>query len=198
MSEFRTESDSMGELQVPTDALYQAQTQRAVNNFRISDLVMPKQFITALAYIKQAAAQSNYELGHLSKNKAQLIERACQEIIDGEHLEHFPIDIFQTGSGTSTNMNANEVIATLASRYGDEVIHPNDDVNMGQSSNDVIPTTIAVSSVINVVYELFPALDQLSQTLERKKSEIGEIVKTGRTHLMDAMPVTFAQILGSW
>ncbi|MBB1419061.1 MULTISPECIES: class II fumarate hydratase [Pseudoalteromonas] len=198
MSEFRTESDSMGELQVPTDALYQAQTQRAVNNFRISDLVMPKQFITALAYIKQAAAQSNYELGHLSKNKAQLIERACQEIIDGEHLEHFPIDIFQTGSGTSTNMNANEVIATLASRYGDEVIHPNDDVNMGQSSNDVIPTTIAVSSVINVVYELFPALDQLSQTLERKKSEIGEIVKTGRTHLMDAMPVTFAQTLGSW
>ena len=198
MSEFRTESDSMGELQVPADALYQAQTQRAVNNFRISDLVMPKQFISALAYIKQAAAQSNHELGHLSKNKAQLIERACQEIIDGHHLEHFPIDVFQTGSGTSTNMNANEVIATLASSYGDDTIHPNDDVNMGQSSNDVIPTAIAVSSVINVVYELFPALDLLSQTLERKKSEIGEIVKTGRTHLMDAMPVTFAQTLSTW
>lgn len=198
MSEFRTESDSMGELKVPADALYQAQTQRAVNNFKISGLVMPKQFITALAYIKQAAAQSNYELGHLSQQKAQLIERACQEIINGQHLAHFPIDVFQTGSGTSTNMNANEVIATLASSYGDGTIHPNDDVNMGQSSNDVIPTAIAVSSVINVVYELFPALEQLSQTLERKKSEIGEIVKTGRTHLMDAMPVTFAQTLNTW
>lgn len=198
MSEYRTETDSMGELQVPVDALYQAQTQRAVNNFSISGLTMPKQFITALAYVKQAAAQSNCELGHLDKQKAQAIERACQEIIDGQHIDHFPIDVFQTGSGTSTNMNANEVIATLASRYNDDLIHPNDDVNMGQSSNDVIPTTIAVSSVINVVYELFPALDQLSQMLERKKSEVGEIVKTGRTHLMDAMPVTFSQSLNTW
>jgi len=198
MSEYRTETDSMGELQVPADALYQAQTQRAVNNFSISGLAMPKQFITALAYVKQAAAQSNCELGHLEKQKAQAIERACQEIIDGQHLDHFPIDVFQTGSGTSTNMNANEVIATLASRYNDELIHPNDDVNMGQSSNDVIPTTIAVSSVINVVYELFPALDQLSQMLERKKAEVGDVVKTGRTHLMDAMPVTFSQTLNTW
>ncbi|MGB1292729.1 MAG: class II fumarate hydratase [Pseudoalteromonas sp.] len=198
MSEYRTETDSMGELQVPVDALYQAQTQRAVNNFSISGLTMPKQFITALAYVKQAAAQSNCELGHLDKQKAQAIERACQEIIDGQHIDHFPIDVFQTGSGTSTNMNANEVIATLASRYNDDLIHPNDDVNMGQSSNDVIPTTIAVSSVINVVYELFPALDQLSQMLERKKSEVGDIVKTGRTHLMDAMPVTFSQSLNTW
>lgn len=198
MSKFRTESDSMGELQVPADALYQAQTQRAVNNFTVSDLVMPKQFITALAYVKQAAAQSNCELNHLSKSKAQAIEQACQEIINGQHLEHFPVDIFQTGSGTSTNMNANEVIATLASRYGEEDIHPNDDVNMGQSSNDVIPTTIAVSSAINLVYELFPALDHLSQALEAKKADIGEVVKTGRTHLMDAMPVTFAQTLGAW
>ncbi|MDP2636684.1 MULTISPECIES: class II fumarate hydratase [unclassified Pseudoalteromonas] len=198
MSEYRTETDSMGELQVPVDALYQAQTQRAVNNFSISGLTMPKQFITALAYVKQAAAQSNCELGHLDKQKALAIERACQEIIDGQHIDHFPIDVFQTGSGTSTNMNANEVIATLASRYNDDLIHPNDDVNMGQSSNDVIPTTIAVSSVINVVYELFPALDQLSQILERKKSEVGDIVKTGRTHLMDAMPVTFSQSLNTW
>ncbi|TGE76227.1 aspartate ammonia-lyase [Pseudoalteromonas sp. KS88] len=198
MSEYRTETDSMGELQVPVDALYQAQTQRAVNNFSISGLTMPKQFITALAYVKQAAAQSNCELGHLDKQKALAIERACQEIIDGQHIDHFPIDVFQTGSGTSTNMNANEVIATLASRYNDDLIHPNDDVNMGQSSNDVIPTTIAVSSVINVVYELFPALDQLSQMLERKKSEVGDIVKTGRTHLMDAMPVTFSQSLNTW
>ena len=198
MSNFRTESDSMGELQVPADALYQAQTQRAVNNFAISGLTMPKQFITALAYIKQAAAQSNFELNHLSKSKATAIEQACQQIIDGEHYEHFPVDIFQTGSGTSSNMNANEVIATLATRIGNESIHPNDDVNMGQSSNDVVPTAIALSSAINVVYELLPSLEKLSQSLEQKKAEVGAIVKTGRTHLMDAMPVTFEQTLSAW
>ncbi|BED87579.1 fumarate hydratase class II [Pseudoalteromonas sp. MM1] len=198
MSNFRTESDSMGELQVPSDALYQAQTQRAVNNFAISGLTMPKQFVTALAYIKQAAAQSNFELNHLSKSKANAIEQACQQIIDGEHYEHFPVDIFQTGSGTSSNMNANEVIATLATRIGNELIHPNDDVNMGQSSNDVVPTAIALSSAINVVYELLPSLEKLSQSLEQKKADVGKIVKTGRTHLMDAMPVTFEQTLSAW
>jgi fumarate hydratase class II len=188
----------MGELQVPSDALYQAQTQRAVNNFAISGLTMPKQFVTALAYIKQAAAQSNFELNHLSKSKANAIEQACQQIIDGEHYEHFPVDIFQTGSGTSSNMNANEVIATLATRIGNELIHPNDDVNMGQSSNDVVPTAIALSSAINVVYELLPSLEKLSQSLEQKKADVGKIVKTGRTHLMDAMPVTFEQTLSAW
>ncbi len=198
MSNFRTESDSMGELQVPSDALYQAQTQRAVNNFAISGLTMPKQFVTALAYIKQAAAQSNFELNHLSKSKANAIEQACQQIIDGEHYEHFPVDIFQTGSGTSSNMNANEVIATLATRIGNEPVHPNDDVNMGQSSNDVVPTAIALSSSINVVYELLPSLEKLSQSLEQKKADVGKIVKTGRTHLMDAMPVTFEQTLSAW
>ncbi|MDC9498394.1 MULTISPECIES: class II fumarate hydratase [unclassified Pseudoalteromonas] len=198
MSNFRTESDSMGELQVPSDALYQAQTQRAVNNFAISGLTMPKQFVTAFAYIKQAAAQSNFELNHLSKSKANAIEQACQQIIDGEHYEHFPVDIFQTGSGTSSNMNANEVIATLATRIGNEPIHPNDDVNMGQSSNDVVPTAIALSSAINVVYELLPSLEKLSQSLEQKKADVGKIVKTGRTHLMDAMPVTFEQTLSAW
>ncbi|MEL0647410.1 class II fumarate hydratase [Pseudoalteromonas agarivorans] len=198
MSNFRTESDSMGELQVPADALYQAQTQRAVNNFAISGLTMPKQFITALAYIKQAAAQSNFELNHLSKSKATAIEQACQQIIDGEHYEHFPVDIFQTGSGTSSNMNANEVIATLATHIGNKSIHPNDDVNMGQSSNDVVPTAIALSSAINVVYELLPSLEKLSQSLEQKKADVGAIVKTGRTHLMDAMPVTFEQTLSAW
>jgi len=198
MSNFRTESDSMGELQVPSDALYQAQTQRAVNNFAISGLTMPKQFVTALAYIKQAAAQSNFELNHLSKSKANAIEQACQQIIDGEHYEHFPVDIFQTGSGTSSNMNANEVIATLATRISNEPIHPNDDVNMGQSSNDVVPTAIALSSAINVVYELLPSLEKLSQSLEQKKADVGKIVKTGRTHLMDAMPVTFEQTLSAW
>lgn len=198
MSNFRTESDSMGELQVPSDALYQAQTQRAVNNFAISGIAMPKQFVTALAYIKQAAAQSNFELNHLSKSKANAIEQACQQIIDGEHYEHFPVDIFQTGSGTSSNMNANEVIATLATRIGNEPVHPNDDVNMGQSSNDVVPTAIALSSAINVVYELLPSLEKLSQSLEQKKADVGKIVKTGRTHLMDAMPVTFEQTLSAW
>ena len=197
MSNFRTESDSMGELQVPVNALYQAQTQRAVNNFAISSLTMPAQFIKALAYIKQAAAQSNYELGHLNKTKATAIELACQTIIDGEHYDQFPVDVFQTGSGTSSNMNANEVIATLASTQQDPV-HPNDDVNMGQSSNDVVPTAIALSSAIAVRQSLLPALEKLSQHLKNKKSEIGAIVKTGRTHLMDAMPVTFEQTLNAW
>ena len=198
MSQFRTESDSMGELQVPANALYQAQTQRAINNFQISGLAMPKQFITALAYIKQAAAQSNAALGHLSQGKAKAIEQACQEVIDGKHFSEFPVDVFQTGSGTSSNMNANEVIATLASQLAGETIHPNDDVNMGQSSNDVIPTAIAVSSAINIIYELFPKLDKLSQSLQNKQAEVGHIVKTGRTHLMDAMPVSFAQTLAAW
>ncbi|MBD58308.1 aspartate ammonia-lyase [uncultured Pseudoalteromonas sp.] len=198
MSQFRTESDSMGELQVPANALYQAQTQRAINNFKISGLAMPKQFITALAYIKQAAAQSNAALGHLSQGKAKAIEQACQEIFDGKHFSEFPVDVFQTGSGTSSNMNANEVIATLASKFAGETIHPNDDVNMGQSSNDVIPTAIAVSSAINIIYELFPKLDKLSQSLQNKQAEVGHIVKTGRTHLMDAMPVSFAQTLAAW
>lgn len=198
MSKFRTESDSMGELHVPVNALYQAQTQRAINNFKISGLTMPKQFITALAYIKQAAAQSNAALGHLSEVKANAIDQACQAIIDGKHFSQFPVDVFQTGSGTSSNMNANEVIATLATTLANEPVHPNDDVNMGQSSNDVIPTAIAVSSAINIIYELFPKLDKLSQRLQSKQAEVGHIIKTGRTHLMDAMPVSFAQTLSAW
>ncbi|KAF7774685.1 fumarate hydratase, class II [Pseudoalteromonas marina] len=197
MSNFRTESDSMGELKVPVNALYQAQTQRAVNNFAISALTMPAQFIKALAYIKQAAAQSNCELGLINKTKATAIERACQAIIDGKHHDQFPVDVFQTGSGTSSNMNANEVIATLASTQ-QELVHPNDDVNMGQSSNDVVPTAIALSSALAVKQALLPALENLSQHLENKKSEVGAIVKTGRTHLMDAMPVTFEQTLNAW
>jgi fumarate hydratase class II len=183
MSNFRIESDSMGTLDVPANALYKAQTQRAINNFTISNLTMPQQFIIALAYIKQAAALTNLKLGHLDKTKANAIEHACQEIIDGQHYEHFPVDIFQTGSGTSSNMNANEVIASLASKHANQPIHPNDDVNMGQSSNDVIPTAIALN---------------LADALEQKKADIGHVVKTGRTHLMDAMPVTFEQTLSAW
>ncbi|WP_046007251.1 class II fumarate hydratase [Pseudoalteromonas rubra] len=198
MSEFRQVSDSMGVLDVPKEALYQAQTQRAINNFPVSGLTLPGSFIRALAYIKQAAAESNQELGHLPPHQAQAIVSACQQIIDGKHQEQFPVDVFQTGSGTSSNMNANEVIASLASQHSGETIHPNDHVNMGQSSNDVIPTAIHVSSAILAVYELLPALKHLSQTIEHKSKEVGHLVKTGRTHLMDAMPVTFAQTLSGW
>lgn len=198
MDKFRQESDSMGTLDVPKEALYQAQTQRAVNNFPISGITLPQQFIKALAYIKQAAAEANQSLGHLEAEKAKAIVAACQQLIDGKHLEHFPVDVFQTGSGTSSNMNANEVIATLATQIGGIKVHPNDDVNMGQSSNDVIPTAIHVSSAIAAVYELLPALKHLSATIEQKLSSVGHHVKTGRTHLMDAMPVSFAQVLSGW
>ena len=198
MDKFRQESDSMGTLDVPKEALYQAQTQRAVNNFPISGITLPQQFIKALAYIKQAAAEANQSLGHLEAEKAKAIVAACQQLIDGKHLEHFPVDVFQTGSGTSSNMNANEVIATLATQIGGIKVHPNDDVNMGQSSNDVIPTAIHVSSAIAAVYELLPALKHLSATIEQKSSSVGHHVKTGRTHLMDAMPVSFAQVLSGW
>ena len=147
MSNYRTERDSMGELKVPADALYGAQTQRAVDNFPISGLTMPREFIRALGLIKSAAAQVNSDLGHLSKAKARTIRRSAERVAAGEFDSQFPIDVFQTGSGTSSNMNANEVIAHLASAIGSKV-HPNDDVNMGQSSNDVIPTAIQVSAAL--------------------------------------------------
>ncbi|KUJ00489.1 class II fumarate hydratase [Vibrio sp. MEBiC08052] len=195
---FRTETDSMGEVLVPADALYQAQTQRAVNNFSISKRPMPRGFIQALAYIKQAAAQTNVQLGLLEDDIANAIALASQQIIDGQHLEQFPIDIFQTGSGTSSNMNANEVIATLASQILGTRIHPNDHVNMGQSSNDVVPTAIQVSSTLSIEQQLLPALHHLIEILNHKSTEVGHLVKTGRTHLMDAMPITFAQELSGW
>lgn len=196
--QYRTEKDSMGEVKVPVNALYQAQTQRAVDNFAFSSHCMPNHFIRALAFIKQAAATTNAQLGHLEGDVAEAICDASQEIIEGKHLEHFPIDVYQTGSGTSSNMNANEVIATLASsRLGGDV-SPNDHVNMGQSSNDVVPTAIQVSVALTIENQLLPALNHLSKTLETKKEELAEVVKTGRTHLMDAMPITFAQELGGW
>lgn len=198
MSNYRQEADSMGTLNVPESALYQAQTQRAVNNFPVSGITMPVAFIRSLASIKQAAAQANAELGHLSQEKANAISDACQLLIDGQHHDQFPVDVFQTGSGTSSNMNANEVIATLASQNSAEKIHPNDDVNMGQSSNDVIPTSIHVSSATLTQFELHPALTHLANAIDKKTEEVGHFVKTGRTHLMDAMPVTFAQVLQGW
>ncbi|EKO3424059.1 class II fumarate hydratase [Vibrio fluvialis] len=196
--EFRTEKDSMGEVLVPKDALYQAQTQRAVDNFSISRYSMPQPFVQALAYIKQAAAVTNAQLGLLEGDIASAIDEAAQSIIDGQHLDQFPIDVFQTGSGTSSNMNANEVIATLASQNLHSTVSPNDHVNMGQSSNDVVPTAIQVSCTLEVEQRLLPALEHLSTQLAAKKQSLANVVKTGRTHLMDAMPITFEQELGGW
>jgi fumarate hydratase, class II len=194
----RTERDSMGELKVPADALWGAQTQRAVQNFSISGLRMPREFLRALGLIKKAAAAANARLGLLEAGLARAIERAASEVAEGRHDGHFPIDVFQTGSGTSTNMNANEVIARLAGSALGKPVHPNDHVNMGQSSNDVIPTAIHVAAALAVKEQLRPALEQLAKTLATKEREIGAIVKTGRTHLMDAMPVTFGQELSAW
>jgi fumarate hydratase class II len=195
--ETRIERDSMGELEVPATALYGAQTQRAINNFPVSGTPMPVAFVHAVARIKLAAARSNHQLGILDAERAQAIEKAAQAVIDGQHDEHFPIDVFQTGSGTSTNMNVNEVLATLASREGVDVT-PNDHVNMGQSSNDVIPTAIHLSAAIAVHESLRPALIELKATIDRRASELSHIVKTGRTHLMDAMPLRMDQELGAW
>ena len=195
---FRTVHDSMGELQVPEDALWGAQTQRAVDNFPISGMPMPRQFIAALGLVKWAAAGANAELGLLTSDKAVAIQKSALEVSAGDHDEHFPIDVFQTGSGTSSNMNANEVIATLATEDLGSEVHPNDHVNMSQSSNDVIPTCVHVSAAIGIQDKLLPALKHLSAALEKKARETDGIVKTGRTHLMDAMPVTLGQELDGW
>ncbi len=197
-SKFRTETDSMGELKVPQDALWGAQTQRAVDNFPISGLTMPRQFIAALGLVKWAAAGANAELGLLSNDIAMAIRSAALEVADGAHDSQFPIDVFQTGSGTSSNMNANEVIAHVAAAGLGADVHPNDHVNMCQSSNDVIPSCVHISAAIAITEKLLPALQHLSRTLKKKAQETGAVVKTGRTHLMDAMPVTLGQELGGW
>ena len=197
MAEYRIERDSMGELKVPAAALWGAQTQRAVDNFPISGLTMPRQFIRALGLIKSAAAQANADLGHLAKAKARVIRKQAERVAAGEFDAQFPIDVFQTGSGTSSNMNANEVIAHLCAQAGTKV-HPNDDVNNGQSSNDVIPTAVHVSATLTVSEQLLPALAQLKKTIDKRAKELARVAKTGRTHLMDAMPVTFGQELSGW
>jgi fumarate hydratase class II len=197
-SKFRTERDSMGELKVPADALWGAQTQRAVQNFPLSGLRMPREFIRALGLIKHAAAAANRELGELDAALEQAICAAALEVADGHHDAQFPVDVFQTGSGTSSNMNANEVIAALASRALGRPVHPNDHVNRGQSSNDVIPTAIHVSAALMLEQRLLPALKILQATLDRRARELADVVKTGRTHLMDAMPVTLGQEIGGW
>lgn len=198
MSDYRTESDSMGELQVPAEALYGAQTQRAVQNFRISGRPMPPRFIHALGLIKAAAAEVNADLGLLDADIASAVIRAAEEVAEGEHDRHFPVDVFQTGSGTSSNMNANEVIARVAHQASGLACHPNDHVNMGQSSNDVIPTALHVSAVLAWQETLLPALDGLHGSLVRRAEELKAVTKTGRTHLMDAMPITLGQEIGAW
>jgi len=194
----RTERDSMGELEVPAEALWGAQTQRAVDNFPVSGRRLPREFIRALGLIKQAAAAANARLGLLEGPVAEAIGTASAQVAQGLHDAHFPLDIFQTGSGTSTNMNANEVIAHVAGRLLGRSVHPNDQVNMGQSSNDVIPTAIHVSAALAVHGQLLPAIEHLCEVLRAKEQQVGHIVKTGRTHLMDAMPVTLGQELSGW
>ncbi|WP_263218545.1 class II fumarate hydratase [Pseudomonas atacamensis] len=198
MTKTRIERDSMGELQVPVDALYGAQTQRAVDNFPISGKPMPTQFIRALILAKAAAARANVELNQISAAQGKAISDAAQGLLEGDFMQHFPVDIFQTGSGTSSNMNANEVIATLASRMLGEPVNANDHVNCGQSSNDIIPTTIHVSAALALHEQLLPALLHLVQAIERKAEQVHHHVKTGRTHLMDAMPVRMSQVLNGW
>jgi fumarate hydratase class II len=194
----RVERDSLGEVYVPADALYGAQTQRALNNFDLSGIRMPRAFLRGLGLVKACCARANQDLGLLDEPFGGAIFNAAMRVARGELDEHFPLEVFQTGSGTSTNMNANEVIAHVATTELGRAVHPNDHVNMSQSSNDVIPTAIHVSAALVAQQELLPGLETLARTIEARAAESTGIVKTGRTHLMDAMPLTLAQELGGW
>jgi fumarate hydratase class II len=198
MTATRIEHDSLGEVAVPADALFGAQTQRALENFPISGLRLPAPFLRALGRVKQVAARVNGELGELDPKRAAAIAEAAREIALGRHMDQFPLDVFQTGSGTSTNMNANEVIATLASRALGEPVHPNDHVNRCQSSNDCIPTALHLSLALALRDHLLPALAHLRETVEARARELDGVVKTGRTHLVDAVPIRLGQELGAW
>jgi fumarate hydratase class II len=201
--DYRTERDSLGEMQVPADAYWGAQTQRALENFPISGISFGRRFVRALGVVKKGAAQANLDLGLVEEEKAECIIEAADEVIAGEHDDQFPVDVFQTGSGTSSNMNANEVISNRATElYGGEIgtreIHPNDHVNYGQSSNDVIPTAMHVASLEAVKKDLIPGLETLAEALRAKEDEYADVVKTGRTHLQDATPVTLGQEFGGY
>lgn len=196
--EYRTEHDSMGEVRVPAHAKWRAQTQRAVENFPLSGQRLERAHIEALARIKGAAAKVNADLGVLDPDVADAIQGAAAEVADGTWDEHFPVDVFQTGSGTSSNMNANEVIATLAGERLGRDVHPNDQVNASQSSNDVFPSSIHIAATAAVVHDLIPALEHLAAALTRKAEEFTDVVKAGRTHLMDATPVTLGQEFGGY
>jgi fumarate hydratase class II len=197
-SEYRIEHDSMGEVRVPAHAKWRAQTQRAVENFPISGQRLERAHIEALARIKAAAARVNAELGVLDRDIAQAVAEAAAEVAEGRWDEHFPVDVFQTGSGTSSNMNANEVVATLATERLGREVHPNDHVNASQSSNDVFPSSIHIAATAAVTGDLIPALEHLAASLERKSAEFADVVKSGRTHLMDATPVTLGQEFGGY
>ena len=201
--QFRIEHDTMGEVKVPVNALYRAQTQRAVENFPISGKGLEPAHIHALAQVKKAAAKANAELGIISQERADAIVAAADQVIAGDHDDQFPIDVFQTGSGTSSNMNTNEVLATLATRAlkeagSEDEVHPNDHVNASQSSNDVFPTSVHVAVTAALVNDLVPALDHLAVSLEKKAEAFAGVVKSGRTHLMDATPVTLGQEFGGY
>ncbi|MCC6313061.1 MAG: class II fumarate hydratase [Thermomicrobiales bacterium] len=198
MTNTRIERDTMGEMTLPAEALWGASTQRAVENFPVSGQPLPPEFIHALGLIKLAAARVNHHLGLLEPEAAAAIEQAAREVADGIYDAEFPLDVFQTGSGTSSNMNANEVIATLATRAGGRKIHPNDQVNLGQSSNDVIPTVLHVAAVLGIERQLIPALRHLHETLAAKAQEFDDVVKIGRTHLMDAVPIRLGQEFGGY
>jgi fumarate hydratase class II len=198
MTEYRIEHDTMGEIKVPADALWRAQTQRAVENFPISGTPIESAQIRALAQIKSACAKANAELGIIEQDMADAIVVAAEEVATGRYDDQFPIDVFQTGSGTSSNMNTNEVLASLATKSLGRDVHPNDHVNASQSSNDVFPTSIHVAATASTLNELVPALDHLAQSLEAKAKEFAEVVKSGRTHLMDATPVTLGQEFGGY
>ena len=199
MKNIRIESDSMGKVEVPSEALYAAQTQRAVDNFPISGQPLPESFIRALLLIKAAAAQANIELEQIPEPMGIAIQKAAEQLLTDENLmHHFPVDIYQTGSGTSSNMNANEVLATIATNILGEPINPNDHINCSQSSNDVIPTAIHVSASLELTNQLIPALTHLIGTIKNKAKEMDTHVKTGRTHLMDAMPIRMSQSLYGW
>ena len=197
-SGFRIEHDTMGEVRVPVDALWRAQTQRAVENFPISGRGLERTQIRALGLVKAAAARVNARIGVLPEDLAAAIAAAADEVAAGAHDAHFPVDVFQTGSGTSSNMNANEVIATLATRASDLAVHPNDHVNASQSSNDVFPTTIHLAATEAVATDVVPALEHLAAALRRRADDWAEVVKAGRTHLMDAVPITLGQEAGGW
>ena len=202
-ADYRIEEDSLGEMEVPADAYWGAQTQRAIQNFPISDIVFSRRFVRALGIVKQSAARANRDLGHVDDETAEAIIEAADEVIAGELDDQFPVDVFQTGSGTSSNMNANEVIANraaeiLGAEIGERAVHPNDDVNFGQSSNDVIPTAMHVAALEAVKKDLRPALETLADSLAAKEEEFDGVVKTGRTHLQDATPVRLGQEFGGF
>ena len=196
---YRIEHDTMGEVRVPADRYWGAQTQRSLENFPIGTEKMPEDILRAFARLKAACAAANLKVGKLDEKRADVIETVCQEILDGKLAGHFPLAVWQTGSGTQTNMNCNEVIANRGNELaGEALLHPNDHVNMSQSSNDTFPTALHIAAVTAVRSRLFPALGGLTDCLEHLEREYGDIVKTGRTHLQDAVPISFGQEVSGW